>query len=125
MKKRTSTFYCIILGLIGLCVAIPLGVNIYRDATDPLRKLAREHGITNYYEKDGFLRDKTELDAKFRSIEAEVDAAANTELEARGLGGMGMGRLYTHEQFKKRILKVRYGVEWRSLSEMNPWVCID
>ncbi|MEO5916355.1 MAG: hypothetical protein ABIS50_19115 [Luteolibacter sp.] len=125
MKKRTSTIIVVILGGIGLCVAIPLGVNVYRDSTDPLKQEAREHGITNYYEKDGLLRDRIELDPAFRRIEAEVDAAANMELEARGLNKMGMGRFSIHEQFKKKILKEGYGIEWRSVVEMNPFVAID
>jgi len=125
VKKRTSTFSVAILGGIGLCVAIPVGVNVYRDATDPLKRMAREHGITNFYEKDGLLRDRIELDPKFRRVEAEIDAAADKELEARGLNRIGMGRFYFHEQFKKKVLKERYGIEWRTLSEMNPEVCID
>ncbi|MES2439155.1 MAG: hypothetical protein V4584_08805 [Verrucomicrobiota bacterium] len=100
-------------------------MNVYRDATDPLKKMAREHGITNYYEKNGFLRDRIELDAIFHRVETEVDAAADKELEARGLSRMGMGRVYAREQFKKEVLKKRYGIEWRTLSEMNPWFCFD
>ena len=125
MKKRTSRFSVAILGVIGLCVAIPLGMIVYGDATDPIKKMAREHGITHYYEKGGYLRDRIELDARFRRVEAEVDASSDKELKARGLSGMGMGRFFVRGQFKKEVLKERYGIEWRTLSEMNPWVCID
>jgi len=123
MKKRTSNIVVGILAGIGLLLAIPLAVNIYRSSNDPYKDLARENGISNYYEVNGELRDKVELTPAFQRVQAEVNAAVEKELDDKRI--FGMGRFYQGGQIKKRILRERYGIDWRPESEMNPWKCID
>jgi hypothetical protein len=69
-----------------------------------------------------FKHDPIEDDPKFKSIIEAAGREAEAELanEPKGIG-------YCHDYWstKKRILKEKYGVDWKSPAEMNPGVLFD
>ena len=67
------------------------------------------------------IRDPIENDPKYKEILASVDMEIELELgESRPLG-------YCHLfwSMKKQILKDRYGIDWKSPSELNPHIDFD
>lgn len=71
--------------------------------------------------------DPTEDDPKYQSIFACIDAEVEAMLEEEGLGKkkIGMGYCHVFWSAKARVLKEKYGVEWKSPKEMNPGVLFD
>lgn len=60
-------------------------------------------------------RDPTEFDPKYKEIFSHIDKEVRQEL-----GGPGY-----HREFwttKKRILKEKYGADWKTPAEMNPTI---
>jgi hypothetical protein len=91
--------------------------------TEFLEALARDHGITDYFIGDsGFFRDKIELTPLYGMVIHDVELLAEKEMEN---SPPGMGRIHAYEEIKKRLLKEKYGVVWRTTQEMNPHICID
>lgn len=68
--------------------------------------------------------DPIEDDAAVQPLLAAAGEEAETELEAQGTS-RGLGYCHEFWSVKKRILKEKYQVEWRSLREMNPDVLFD
>lgn len=70
----------------------------------------------------GFKYDPIEDDPKFKSIieaaEKEVEVELANEPKV-------MGYCHQYWETKKRILKEKYGIDWKSPSEMNPDVLFD
>jgi len=55
----------------------------------------------------------------FQQVQVEVEAW----MKAKGIQGIGSVHAYWGEQ--KRILKERHGIDWRSPSDLSPFVIID
>lgn len=66
------------------------------------------------------IEDDTRYAEVFQKIDAEVD-------EALGITSKGGGRGYIHViwETKKRILKGKYQIDWRTPAELNPHVMFD
>ena len=68
---------------------------------------------------DGQQYDPIEDDPKFRPILDRAGQEADQELAAKGIT-RGFGYCNSYWPVKKRILKVKYGIDWRTPAEMNP-----
>jgi len=68
--------------------------------------------------------DSIEDDADIQPILALASDDAHAELAAQGQSG-GLGYCHGFWPVKKRILREKYQVEWRSPAEMNPGVMFD
>ena len=68
--------------------------------------------------------DRIEKDPKTRSIFSAVDKEVKAELAKHPERDM-LGFCHTIWETKKRILKEKHGIEWKSPSEMNPDICFD
>ena len=68
--------------------------------------------------------DPIEDDADIQPILALASVDAHAELAAQGQSG-GLGYCHGFWPVKKRILREKYQVEWRSPAEMNPGVMFD
>ena len=63
-------------------------------------------------------RDPIEFELKYKDVFSQIDEEVRQEI-----GGPGY-----HRQFwstKKRILKEKYGIDWKSPAEMNPTIEYD
>ncbi len=100
-----------------------LAVIVYRNSQDPFKRMARLQGVNNYYVNGGELKDRVELTPEYKRVEVEVDREVQKEVDDSGITGLGTCHLYW--KIKKRILRERYGIDWRSPSEMNPWTIYD
>lgn len=69
-----------------------------------------------------YKRDPIEDDPKFKEILAKAEAEAEEELKDERRG-MGFCHLFWHT--KKRILKEKYNVKWKSPADLNPHVMFD
>ena len=88
---------------------------------EAIEELARQQGITGYYYSNGWFRDKVELQPGFK--EAAQEAGRLAAEETKGIEGLGA--FFAHQQAMKRILKKKYGIDWRTVQEMNPGEGID
>ena len=69
--------------------------------------------------------DPVERTTKYRRAVGKADELALAEIIAAGFNPNGMGACHAFWGAKKTILLERFGIEWRSPSEMNPHVCFD
>lgn len=70
--------------------------------------------------KHDSIEDKEEYKEIFKKVKLEVEKALNDKGVQRGLG-----YIHIFESYKKKILKEKYGIEWKTTQEMNPDVRID
>ena len=68
--------------------------------------------------------DPIEKDPKMRAIFIAVDKEVETELAKHPERDM-LGFCHIFWETKKRILKEKHGINWKSPSEMNPETCFD
>src|SRR5437879_2939828 len=73
---------------------------------------------------DGLRYDPIEDDPKFRLVLILADQEADQELAAKGIT-RGFGYCNVHWPVMKRILKEKYGIDWRTPAEMNSGVVFD
>ena len=64
------------------------------------------------------IEDSAEYKAVIKDVEKELDKLLKNKPK-----GMGFCHIYWYE--KRRILKEKYGIEWKSPSLMNPRVLFD
>lgn len=66
------------------------------------------------------IEEKEEYKEIFQKVNKEVEEILRKEKVEKTLG-------YVHifDRYKKQILKEKYNIEWKTLSEMNPNVIID
>ena len=62
--------------------------------------------------------------AEFKAIEKEVDAEAE-RLTLEEIGTLSFGSCHTFWKHKKRILREKYHMRWRSPQDLNPECCFD
>ena len=84
-------------------------------------KRAKE-GIDYFEDGEGFRHDIKERDRKFKKIFRDAEEEARRELETKFNFRNDM-KAFIHSlgYETKRILKDKYGVDWRTLEEMNPY----
>jgi len=68
------------------------------------------------------LTDPVERTAAYKAIIAAVNKEAEAEAAAYRAR---MGYCHVLWGAKQRILKEKYGIEWRTPAEMNPLTCFD
>ena len=94
-----------------------------RDPWEERGKL--EEGV-DYVERDGEYFDVKEIDPKYRNIIKKVDKEVEENIESKFPGmSKTMGFCHSFWNEKKRILKEKYGIDWRSPSELNPGTLYD
>lgn len=64
------------------------------------------------------IEDTPEFKAVIKQVEKELDELLKNKPK-------GMGFCHTYWSEKKRILKEKYGINWRSPANMNPHVMFD
>ena len=85
--------------------------------------------IKNKYKKDGIYHDTIEKTKQYKECADEVDRLAEIQagkdmFEYTGKE-FGKGYCYIFWGCKKKILKEKYGLDWRSPAEMNPYCKFD
>lgn len=72
----------------------------------------------------GLYYDPIEEDPRHAEVFSKIDAEVN---EALGITTKGGGRGYIHViwETKKRLLKHKYNIDWRTPAELNPHVMFD
>ena len=72
----------------------------------------------------GLYYDPIEEDPRYAEVFSKIDAEVN---EALGITSKGGGRGYIHViwETKKRLLKHKYNIDWRTPAELNPHVMFD
>ena len=70
--------------------------------------------------KHDSVEDREEFKKIFQSVELETEKV----LKDKGIKN-GLGYIHIFEKYKKRILKEKYGIEWKTTQEMNPDILID
>lgn len=85
------------------------------EETRPARKKRASSGL--YY-------DPVEDDPRYAEVFSKIDAEVD---ETLGITSRGGGRGYIHViwETKKRILKWKYNIDWRTPAELNPHVMFD
>jgi hypothetical protein len=73
--------------------------------------------------KASLRRDPIDNDPRFAGIRAEVEKAIEKALKDHPLRG-GMGFIHVYWEAKKAILKERYGIDWKTPTELNPGLCV-
>lgn len=66
------------------------------------------------------IEDKEEYKEIFKNIDDEIEKL----LKEKGVEH-GLGYVHIFDELKKSILKEKYGIEWKTISEMNPDIEID
>ena len=99
-----------------------------------------EHADKGEYgrvEQEGYLKhDPVEWSTAYEKVIDEVERIVDGELDdhPRGMGfcfaywsakPRGMGFCFAYWSAKKHVLRTKFGIEWRSPSEMNPGVMFD
>jgi hypothetical protein len=88
-------------------------------------QLADEYGLRNFYLERDYLHDSVELEPGYKAVCAEVDAKVDQAIKLKFGDKSFMGKAYAAGQIKKQILEKEYGIHWRSIEEMNPWIKFD
>jgi hypothetical protein len=72
----------------------------------------------------GIKRDPVEETPEYLAIADEVDKLIKEHFSDE-LGSPRLGMCHCVWAYKKRILKTKYGIDWRSPAEMNPLTLFD
>lgn len=68
--------------------------------------------------------DEIEYNEKYREIFKKVNKEVEEILKTKNIK-KGLGYIHIFEKYKKKILKQRYNINWKTTQEMNPNVHID
>lgn len=68
--------------------------------------------------------DSIEDNENYKDIFKNVDLETERALEAKGIK-KELGYLHIFDEYKKKLLKEKYGIEWKTTQEMNEDVRID
>lgn len=80
---------------------------------------ARNQKPSDVYEKGGLYHDKVELTDKYKTVIEVVEKEVDDMLKSHPVYKQ-IGYCHLFWEKKRKILKDRYGIEWRSPSELNP-----
>ena len=67
-------------------------------------------------------KDPVENTAEYQSIKAELEGLIEEQLKNCP---RGLGYCHVYWRTKKRILKEKYNIDWRSPAELNPHIIFD
>lgn len=67
-------------------------------------------------------RDPIENTTEYQNIKDVLESLIEEQLK-NSPRGLGFCHVYWHT--KKRILKEKYNIDWRSPAELNPWIRFD
>ncbi len=76
----------------------------------------------NDYMKRHFIIDPVEKTLKYKKIRKELEYEIQKEM---GFSQPVLGSCHIYWAVKKRILREKYNIIWRSPSELNPWINFD
>ena len=68
--------------------------------------------------------DSIEDKEEYRKIFQKVDLETEKALKDKGVK-KGLGYVHIFESYKKKLLKEKYRIEWKTTQEMNPNIRID
>ena len=66
------------------------------------------------------IEDKEEYKEIFKSVDKEVEDF----LQRKGIK-YNLGYIHFFDNYKKKLLKEKYGIDWKTTQEMNPDIIID
>ena len=69
-------------------------------------------------------RDSIEETEEFKKIEKLVNEEVENLLEQQGVKKQ-LGYFHIYQNLKKKILKEKYDIEWKTIEEMNPDIIFD
>lgn len=72
----------------------------------------------------GLYYDPVEDDPNYAEVFSKIDAETKAALDLPAKRG-GRGYVHIFWGTKKRILKQKYKIDWRTPAELNPWVIFD
>jgi len=79
-------------------------------------------GVDYFLDREGLRHDIKERDLEFRKVIKDAEADAHKELEGKFNFRSDMKAfIRALRKETKRILKDKYGVDWRTTEEMNPY----
>ena len=82
-----------------------------------------DSGEYDLVEQDGYLkRDPVEWSTAYEKVTDEVERLVEEQLDDHP---RGMGFCFAYWSAKEHVLRTRFGIDWRSPSEMNPGVMFD
>ena len=116
----------------ALCIIIAvslIGCSSLRSNDPSVVARVERHGIVycNIYMADESIseyRDAVELDPKTKEVFAQIDAEVEAALVDNSHRGK-IGFVHTFWAEKKKILKQKYKITWRSPGELNPLISYD
>ena len=77
-----------------------------------------------YKDEHGLIRDAVEKSTEFLAIQKELAVKIKKEAKKRGVKP-GLGSYLQYDAIRRQILKNDYGIDWKSLRELNPWIMFD
>ena len=114
---RRFIFLSLLAAALG-CIAIVYYLRLH-SMDHTLRGMAKRYNIQNYYIDGMTLHDNLEKQAYFNKIFPEVNERATKKADELSIHGIGRSAFIENEM--KRIFKTDYGLNWRTIKEMNPW----
>ena len=126
LKVRLLKFRRLVLDRIG-----SLSGSEPDESEDVLMQISRyernirhaDSGEYDLVEQDGYLkRDPVEWSTAYEKVTDEVERLVEEQLDDHP---RGMGFCFAYWSAKEHVLRTRFGIDWRSPSEMNPGVMFD
>lgn len=68
--------------------------------------------------------DSIEDKEEYKELLKKVDIETKEALKNKGIKNT-LGYIHIFESYKKKLLKEKYGIEWKTTQEMNPNIRID
>ena len=126
LKLRLLGFRLLVLRRIGSLHGCELGASEDVHAQICLYERNIEHADNGEYdlvEQEGHLkRDPVEWSSAYEKVIDELERLVEEELEDHP---RGMGFCFAYWSAKEHVLRTKFGIDWRSPSEMNPGVMFD
>ena len=126
LKVRLLKFRRLVLDRIGSLSGSEPG-----ETEDVLMQISRyernirhaDSGEYDLVEQEGYLKhDPVEWSTAYEKVTDEVERLVEEQLDDHP---RGMGFCFAYWSAKKHVLRTKFGIEWRSPSEMNPGVMFD
>lgn len=116
MKKTKLLIFC--FALIVAITTVGCGSSKHQTAKSP------EYSGGSQKKESSILHDPIEDDPKYKNVFEIIDAEVDENLKDNPMRG-GMGFCHVFWETKKKILKEKYGIPWKSPAEMNPHILFD
>lgn len=102
-----------------------MGDDIIEDDDKAFAEFAKLKEGSDYVDIGGENVDAKESNPKYKGIIKAAEKEAEKELKKRGVSANQLGYCHYIWAEMKRILKEKYGVEWRTPAELNPGTIYD